>query len=59
MGMNRVILLSVACPAVQYFFHIIPLMGRFFKKKKKSMEHKMCVFYFLYNCFPETFLIPR
>jgi len=57
--MNRFIFLSGACPALQYFFQIIPIMGRFSKKKKKSMEHKMCVFYFLYNCFPETFLIPR
>ena len=42
------ILSSVGCPALQYFS--TPYHKRHdFLKKKKVTEHKMCVFYFLYN----------
>jgi len=40
------------------FFHIISQTGRFFFKKEKVIEYKMC-FDFLYNFFSETFLILR
>jgi len=37
---RRVILSSVACPTVQYFFHIVSLTAQF--SGKKVIEHKMC-----------------
>ena len=38
--MHHIILLSVACPALQIFFYILSQMAQL---KKKVTEHKMCV----------------
>ena len=43
MRMRHTILLSLACPSLQYFSHIILQKVRFSKKKRQVIEHKMCV----------------
>jgi hypothetical protein len=44
MRMRRIMLSSVACPAIQYFFHITSQTVRI--SKKKVTGHKMCVLIF-------------
>jgi len=41
MRMHRVILLSVSCPDLQYFSTLSHKRHEF--RKKKNIEHKMCV----------------
>ena len=38
------IMLSVACPALRYFFHIMSQIARF--SKMNVIEHKICVLIF-------------
>jgi hypothetical protein len=40
--MGRIILSSLVCPALQYFFPHYLINGRIFEKKK-VIEHKICV----------------
>jgi hypothetical protein len=42
--MRRVILSSVACPAVQYFSRYF-MNGTIFEKKIKAIKHKTCLFF--------------
>ena len=48
MRMRRILLSSVACPAVQYISTLSHKRNDFRKKKKKVIEYKMC-FDFLYK----------
>jgi hypothetical protein len=47
MRMRRIVLLSVACPAVQYFSTLFHKRHYFFLEK--VTEHKMCVLIFSTN----------
>ena len=53
-AMRIIILLSVACVAVQYVSHY--LLNSTTSEEKKVIEHKMCVLIFC-TTFSETFLI--
>ena len=46
MRMHHIILSYVACPAQQYFSTLSHDWNNFQKKKKKIIEHKMCVLIF-------------
>jgi hypothetical protein len=52
----RLVMSSVACPALPYFFPNYLVNGSTFDKTLLNMK---CVFWFLYNFLSETFLILR
>ena len=54
--MRRVILLSVACLALQYFFST--LSHKRHDLRKHAIEYKMCILIFSTNLF-QIFLVPR